>query len=96
MEVGEGKSKMIAERVQQTFFPAQISLNNTARRKEISRINRENEQILKTLRQIKPTLPRQEWQKHIKYQNEMKRHLSKFNNTRNAKSQPRPTKTADI
>jgi len=53
------ESKLIAELQQQlSYYPAQVSLNNTARRKEISRINQENVKILKTLRAVKPTLSR--------------------------------------
>jgi hypothetical protein len=60
-------------------------MNIAFRRREMSRINAENEKFVKVLKSVKTTMPRTEWQSHIKYQKELK----KIRGHARFKSQPR-------
>ena len=73
----------------QSIWPAQITLNHVARRKEVNRINKDNMVMLKALREVKPTVPRsKEFDRHLRKTKAIKENISQWRKV--GKSQPRP------
>jgi hypothetical protein len=65
-------SMIIAEPVPSNTYEPQ-SMNIAFRRREMNRINAENEIFVKVLKSVKTTMPREQWQHHIKYQKELQK-----------------------
>lgn len=62
-----------------------VTLNHTARKQEVTRINKENQKILQKLRQVRPSVPNvSEHEKFYKRQMQFKMNASKFRAKTNA------------
>lgn len=72
------------------LHPLTGTLNYYQRKKEFENIQLANQQMVKTLRETKPTFKREEWKEHIKQYQKLKDKLCKRRNTARV-IQPQPS-----